>query len=80
MTRACGLNGLQAPLGDILLQQEAVERAHKVFRSVVDRAVDADGVFQRLLNCCDDFEAKQAELRHIHGQLMAQTQFACSKK
>lgn len=78
-TTACEINPYDRQaaiaLGDILLQQEAVERAHKVFRSVVDRAVDADGVFQRLLNCCDDFEAKQAELRHIHGQLMAQTSY-----
>ena len=62
-------------LGDIYLQQEKEDKAHALFRSVLNRSVDAEGIFRRLLRCCTDFEAKQAELRYILDQLMLQTSY-----
>jgi tetratricopeptide (TPR) repeat protein len=62
-------------LGDIYLLQEKESEAHALFRTVLNRSVDADDIFRRLLRCCSDFEAKQAELRCILDQLMQQTSY-----
>lgn len=62
-------------LADIQFQQEKTEQALEGYRKVLQRSVDCDGLFPRLLRCCPDFESKQAQLRQIHQALMEQTSY-----
>ncbi len=62
-------------LGDIYFQGEDIDKAHDIYRRVLEYSVDTDGIFERLLKCQDSFEEKQKELSSILDQLMKQTSY-----
>lgn len=62
-------------LGDVLKARDDNAEAEQAYRSVIEKNVDADGVFYRLLSTVNDYEGKCRALTYIYEQLMSQVTF-----
>lgn len=65
----------QIAAGDITYYQQQMDKAKQHFRKAIAASVDVEGVFPRLLQCCNSIEEKREELAFILDQLMKQTSF-----
>ncbi|HEX6592892.1 MAG TPA: hypothetical protein VF050_12925, partial [Moraxellaceae bacterium] len=63
---------LQMEVGDIHREMGDAAAAKTAYEHAIRIFIDADGVFERLLSCHDDFEGKQKALKFIHAELMRQ--------